>query len=128
MNFRANGQSTGQVTVEFQRAEDAAKAYANYNNRVIDGKKTLRVEEVVDPARAAALRTAQAAAAAAPAAAAATATQTRAAGAGRRGRGRPGRGGRGAGSRREARPKKTVEDLDAEMEDYSSNKAAPATS
>lgn len=89
-------------------------------------EKTLRVEEVVDPARAAALRTAQAAAVAAPAAAAATAAQAPRAGAGaRRGRGR-GRGGRGAGTRREARPKKTLEDLDAEMEDYSSNKTADA--
>ncbi|CAO1635373.1 unnamed protein product [Sympodiomycopsis kandeliae] len=123
MSFRANGQSTGQVTVEFQRGEDAAKAYAQYNDRVIDEKKTLRVEEVIDPARAATLRNAQAAAVAAPAAAVAAATSTR--GAARRGRGR-GRGGRGGAARREQRPKKTAEDLDAEMEDYASNKTGDA--
>lgn len=37
MSYRANGQSTGVVTVEFQRAEDANRAYAQYNNRLIDG-------------------------------------------------------------------------------------------
>lgn len=77
-------------------------------------EKALRVETVVDPARAAA---AVAAPAAAAAVAAASATRGRggrgAAAAGiRGGRGR-GRGGRGG---REARPKKTAEDLDAEME------------
>lgn len=39
MNYRPNGTSTGQVYVEFQRAEDAGKAYTNYNNRVIDGSE-----------------------------------------------------------------------------------------
>lgn len=39
MSFRANGQSTGQVTVEFQRAEDANRAYQQYNNRMIDGSE-----------------------------------------------------------------------------------------
>lgn len=54
MSYRANGQSTGVVTVEFQRAEDANRAYAQYNNRLIDGKRPLKIEVVVDPARAAA--------------------------------------------------------------------------
>ncbi|KAG8945833.1 hypothetical protein FRC04_012280 [Tulasnella sp. 424] len=42
---------------------------------------------------------------------------------------RRGRGGRGGGGRtRDERPKKTVEDLDAEMEDYNAanDEAAPA--
>lgn len=128
MSYRANGTSTGQVTIEFQRADDASRAYTQYNNRLIDGKKALRVEVVVDPARAAA---AQAAVAGPAAAAGARAGQAAGAAAGRgaaRGAGRGGRGGRGAGGRGGAarsapRPKKTAEDLDAEMEDYASGKA-----
>ena len=71
-------------------------------------EKPLKVEVVVDPAKLAARAPAAAAAAAATKGAAAQA-----------GRGRParrGRGGKTAGAKREARPKKTVEDLDAEME------------
>lgn len=37
MSYRANGQSTGQCTVEFQRGDDANRAYQQYNNRLIDG-------------------------------------------------------------------------------------------
>ncbi len=51
MNFRQNGQSTGVCTVEFQRADDANRAYQQFNNRLIDGKKPLKVEVVVDPAK-----------------------------------------------------------------------------
>ena len=39
MSFRANGQSTGVCTVEFQRADDANRAYTQFNNRLIDGSK-----------------------------------------------------------------------------------------
>lgn len=39
MSYRANGQSTGVCTVEFQRADDAGRAYTQYNNRLIDGSK-----------------------------------------------------------------------------------------
>ena len=39
MSFRANGTSTGTVTVEFQRAEDANRAYQQYNTRLIDGSE-----------------------------------------------------------------------------------------
>ena len=41
MSYRANGQSTGVVTVQFQRAEDASRAYSQYNNRLIDGSTYL---------------------------------------------------------------------------------------
>ncbi|CDR99083.1 hypothetical protein, partial [Sporisorium scitamineum] len=124
MSYRANGQSTGVCTVEFQRADDAGRAYTQYNNRLIDGKKPLKVEVVVDPSKVAA----------APAAAAKDAKGAAAGGAkGKGGRGAAGasaRGrGRARGAKREARPKKTVEDLDAEMEDYNkqaSTDAAPA--
>lgn len=39
MSYRANGQSTGVCTVEYQRADDAARAYTQYNNRLIDGSE-----------------------------------------------------------------------------------------
>lgn len=39
MSYKANGQSTGQCTVEFQRAADGDKAYQQYNNRLIDGSE-----------------------------------------------------------------------------------------
>lgn len=101
MSYKANGQSTGVVTVEFQRAEDANRAYAQYNNRLIDSKRPLKIEVVVDPARAPAA-TAQPAKPAQPKA----------------------RKSRSARSKRAARPVKTAEDLDAEMEDYSRQGAA----
>lgn len=87
-------------------------------------EKPLRVEVVVDPSKVAA---APAGGAKGPkGAAAANGTKAKggraAAGASTRGRGRA------RGAKREARPKKTVEDLDAEMEDYNkqaSTDAAP---
>lgn len=39
MSYRANGQSTGVCTVEFSRADDAGRAYTQYNNRLIDGSE-----------------------------------------------------------------------------------------
>ncbi|PWY97681.1 hypothetical protein BCV70DRAFT_180796 [Testicularia cyperi] len=119
MSYRANGQSTGVCTVEFQRADDAGRAYTQYNNRLIDGKKPLKVEVVVDPSKVA---VAPASAARAPKGAAAGAAAKTAASKGRAGRGR----GRGRGAAREARPKKTVEDLDAEMEDYNKQASTDA--
>ncbi|CEH18263.1 rna annealing factor [Ceraceosorus bombacis] len=111
MSFRANGQSTGTVTVEFQRPDDANRAYQQYNNRLIDGKKPIKIEVVVDPAQAAAIAAQQAAVAqsvrGAPSQRGKAAT-----------RGRGAARGRGARPKREARPKKTVEDLDAEMDVY----------
>ena len=88
-------------------------------------EKALRIEVVVDPARA--IQDAQA-----QAAQAALASGSPAAAAGRRtasrGRGRGGRGGRGGGAGRTKQPKKTAEELDAEMEDWSgqNKKEAPA--
>lgn len=95
MSYKANGQSTGVVTVEFQRAEDGNRAYAQYNNRLIDGKRALKIEVVVDPARApvAPAKQAQPKAARAKAAAA-----------------------KKSKPKRVSRPAKSAEDLDAEME------------
>lgn len=79
-------------------------------------EKAIRIEVVVDPARAA-VQIAQTQALKATAtgpAAQKGAAAVRGAG---RGRGR-GRGGRGGAAGRTKLPKKSVEDLDAEMEDY----------
>lgn len=113
MSYRANGQSTGVVTVIFQRAEDANRAYTQYNNRLIDSKRPLKIEVVVDPAQAAA--EAAKAAGALPGTGKAGAARKRAAAAASA-RGRGGRGRRGGRGGRASRPAKSAEDLDAEME------------
>ncbi|KAI3624268.1 YRA1 [Malassezia furfur] len=100
---KANGQSTGVVTVEFQRAEDANRAYAQYNNRLIDSKRPLKIEVVVDPARAT------------PAIAAKPAANKTA----------KSKAAKKSGAKKAAaRTPKTVEDLDAEMEDYAKQGAS----
>lgn len=92
-------------------------------------EKPLKVEVVVDPSKVAA----------APVAGAKGAKGAKGAAAAAGAKGKGGRGAAGAastrgprrgaaGAKREARPKKTVEDLDAEMEDYNkqaSTDAAP---
>lgn len=85
-------------------------------------EKAIRIEVVVDPARAAAhMAQTQAARSNAAVPAAQRAVAAVRGGAVGRGRGR-GRGGRGAaagaGGGRVKQPKKSLEDLDAEMEDY----------
>ncbi|GAA5862520.1 hypothetical protein JCM3774_001046 [Rhodotorula dairenensis] len=151
LTYDARGQFKGTATVHFRKAEHATKAYAEYNKRVVDGSRPMRVEIIVDPSRANASQPLTARLGAAPAVAApptksraaksatvaaagGSAVQTprnAAAGAGgagarRGGGGRGRRGGRrGAG---EDRPAATAEALDAEMSDWqaqaSSNGAA----
>jgi len=104
MSYRANGQSTGVVTVQFQRAEDASRAYSQYNNRLIDGKRPLKIEVVVDPAHA-------------PVVTPEAPKPSKSARAKRNAK---------AKRRREARPAKSLEDLDAEMEDYSKQASSEA--
>jgi THO complex subunit 4 len=80
-------------------------------------EKAIRIEVVVDPARAAA-QIAQTQAMKATAAGPAAQKAVAAVRGGGRGRGRGARGGRGGGAPRAKLPKKSLEDLDAEMEDY----------
>jgi THO complex subunit 4 len=115
LNFDHSGRSKGVATVVFVRRGDGTKAFNQYNNRLIDGKRPMKVEMIMDPPAAPTLSQRVA-----PATQAAS-TSTSAPAAGARRSTRPGRG-RGAGRRKgDVRPKKTAEDLDAEMEDYSSN-------
>jgi THO complex subunit 4 len=130
LHYDSAGRSKGVAAVHFQRKGDGTKAYQQYNNRLIDGKRPMKIEIVVDPARPAppqslASRVAPppAAAAAAAATAAGVVPHARAARPAVRGA----RRGRGRGRKTNERPQKSVADLDAEMEDYTaSNVTAPA--
>ncbi|KAK0220123.1 hypothetical protein IW262DRAFT_1004258 [Armillaria fumosa] len=112
LHYDSNGRSKGVASVHFQRKGDGTSAYNQYNNRLIDGKKPMKIEIVVDPSRP--QQTLASRVAPSPVVAAATRT-------GGAPRGRRGRGGK---SRKEPRPAKTAADLDAEMEDYTASNAA----
>ncbi|GAA6023951.1 hypothetical protein JCM10207_008639 [Rhodosporidiobolus poonsookiae] len=132
LSYNPQGKSKGIATVLFNKAEHATAAYQQYNKRLIDGKRPMKVEIIVDPSRANAAATslagrlapapsapaaAKAARSATVAAAGGSAVQTPRQGGGRRPGGRGGR--RGAGGRKgDERPKATVESLDAEMSDW----------
>ncbi|KAH8829381.1 hypothetical protein DL96DRAFT_1597911 [Flagelloscypha sp. PMI_526] len=119
LNHDANGRSKGIASITFQRKGDASKAFEAYNNRLIDGKRAMKIEIVMDPSRPQSL--------AARVAPAPQQAQQQANPASIRGSGRGGRrGGRGGGRNRAPRPKKTEADLDAEMEDWTNQPAAPA--
>ncbi|EED80754.1 predicted protein [Postia placenta Mad-698-R] len=115
LHYDSQGRSKGVAAVQFQRRGDGTKAFQQYNNRLIDGKRPMKIEIVVDPTRPA--PPASLAARVAPAPAVATEV-TRTGGRPRRGRGGP--------RRKNERPAKTVADLDAEMEDYTANNAPAA--
>lgn len=121
MSYNAQGKSAGIVTVEFKNPEDSTKAYQAYNGRLIDQKRPMKVEIIVDPSRqpppplASRLD--------APIAAPATNGATRGSG----GRGRGGRRGGASGGGRQPREKsKTAAELDAEMEEYVAGNATTA--
>jgi len=121
LHYDANGRSKGVASVIFQKKWDGNKAYQQYNNRLIDGKRPMKIEVVVDPSRLAA--TPSLASRVAPVeniTVVTNGTQTA------RSRGGVPRRGRRQGARKTERPQKTVEDLDAEMEDYTTSNAAPA--
>ncbi|KAG8905518.1 GTPase-activating protein [Tulasnella sp. 403] len=109
INYDPNGRSKGSASVVFTRPSDATQAFNQYNNRLIDGKRTLRIEIVVDPARAPPPPTL--AQRVGEPREARTTDNTR----GPRREERGGRRGRGGPRRGNERPKKTAEDLDAEM-------------
>ncbi|GAA5932448.1 uncharacterized protein JCM15063_001228 [Sporobolomyces koalae] len=129
LSYNAQGKSKGTATIQFQRADSATSAYQQYNKRLIDGKRPMKVEIVVDPSRAGragagaslSQRVAPAAASATVAAASGSAVQPGRQGQGARrgagGRGRGRRGGKNGGDRSE-RPAATVESLDQEMSDW----------
>ncbi|GAA5869807.1 hypothetical protein JCM16303_001801 [Sporobolomyces ruberrimus] len=139
LSYNAQGKSKGIATIQFHRADSATAAYQQYNKRLIDGKRPMKVEIIVDPSRTARTPTGPAASltqrlapAAAPSATVAAASGSAVQqpggrqpgggprrGAGGRGRGR--RGGRNGGSER---PAATVESLDQEMSDWQAQSSA----
>ncbi|PPR06813.1 hypothetical protein CVT26_003839 [Gymnopilus dilepis] len=114
LSYDASGRSKGIATVVFQKKGDGAKAFQQYNNRLIDGKRPMKIEMVLDPSKPLPL-----ASRVAPAPAAAKTAATRTSIRGRRVRGR-------GGARKSDRPPKTAADLDAEMEDYTAANAPAA--
>jgi len=117
LHYDASGRSKGIATVTFQKKGDGAKAFQQYNNRLIDGKRPMKIEIVVDPSRPLPL-----ASRVAPAPAATKAATPRT---GTAPRGRRGVRGRG-GARKSERPAKSAADLDAEMEDYTASNVPAA--
>jgi len=118
LHYDAAGRSKGIATIIFQRKGDGTKAFQQYNNRLIDGKRPMKIEIVVDPSKPLPL-----ASRVAPASAT-NGAQTPAPRVGVASRGRRVRGGRG--TRKAERPPKTAADLDAEMEDYTASNGPAA--
>ncbi|CAH7671427.1 hypothetical protein PPACK8108_LOCUS6200 [Phakopsora pachyrhizi] len=112
-SYDNRGVSKGTAQVEFKQKDDATKAFQQYNKRLIDQNRPIKVEIVIDPARIPppplSNRVAPAPKAANPASAGANGQAAN--GGSRQG----GNLGKGRGNRQ---PQKTAADLDAEMEDY----------
>jgi len=121
LHYDSAGRSNGVAAVPFQRTGDGTKAFQQYNNRLIDGKRPMKIEIVVAP------QPQSLASRVAPPPAVATvvevAAPARNGGGGARARGR--RGG-ARGGRKGDRAPKSAADLDAEMEDYTASNAPAA--
>lgn len=111
LTYGPNGQSKGIATVIFQRKADAGRACEEYNGRLIDGTRKMKIEIVLDPSKSSAR----------------TSFSQRIAPSMFRRRA-PRRQGRRSGRSRTTRIKKTVEELDAEMMDYFKNANQEAVS
>ncbi|GAA6061567.1 hypothetical protein JCM10212_001099 [Sporobolomyces blumeae] len=128
LSYNAQGKSKGIATVQFNRAESATTAYQQYNKRLIDGKRPMKVEIIVDPSRGGRTPTGPASLTQRVAPAPASATVAAASGSAQQPRAprQPGQGGRTGGGRRGGgrrggraeRPPATVESLDQEMSDW----------
>ncbi|KAF8549602.1 hypothetical protein OG21DRAFT_1421030 [Imleria badia] len=116
LHYDSAGRSKGIAAVHFQRKGDGTKAYQQYNNRLIDGKRPMKIEIIVDPARPAPAQSLVSRVAPPPAAAVCYRPASRGI-----------RKARGRGRKGAERPQKSAADLDAEMEDYTAtNTVAPA--
>ncbi|KAL0959671.1 hypothetical protein HGRIS_011370 [Hohenbuehelia grisea] len=49
LHYDASGRSKGIAAVQFTRKGDGHKAFQQYNSRLIDGKRPMRIEILVDP-------------------------------------------------------------------------------
>jgi len=122
LQYSQDGRSLGIATVKFTRRGDANKAFQQYNNRLIDGKRPMKIELILDPTNQPLVNRV------APAAKGTTRSAGGAGGAGGTG---PAAGKKPAPRRgrqpRAKRPAKTAEDLDQEMADYKDSTGAAAT-
>ncbi|KAK6362220.1 hypothetical protein TWF730_005916 [Orbilia blumenaviensis] len=138
LNYKANGQSAGIATIEFNKPGHANVAFEKFNGRLVDNRP-MKVEIIVDPTKVSFADRVSAPARPAPKATPKPATNKpkqvtvggRAGGPGGRNArgGRGGRGGRKAASGSGVkRTPKTVEELDQDMTDYykGAENAAPA--
>ncbi|ETW78089.1 hypothetical protein HETIRDRAFT_411258 [Heterobasidion irregulare TC 32-1] len=125
LHYDSAGRSKGVASVHFSRKGDGSKAYQQYNNRLIDGKRPMKIEVVVDPSKLPPAPSLASRVAPPPAAAAAPVAASAPARRGVVGRGGA-RGGARRGGRRNERPPKSVADLDAEMEDYTASNGTTA--
>ncbi|KAJ7927459.1 hypothetical protein B0H13DRAFT_1970453 [Mycena leptocephala] len=73
LHYDAAGRSKGVATVLFSKKGDGNRAFQQYNNRLIDGRRPMKIEIVVDPSRPAPPATLASRVAPAPAAAGAAA-------------------------------------------------------
>ncbi|KAF7763573.1 hypothetical protein Agabi119p4_8110 [Agaricus bisporus var. burnettii] len=119
LNYDASGRSKGIAAVTFSKKGDANRAYTQYHNRLIDGKRPMKIEIVFDPSRSVSLASRVAPA---PVSNGTQVAKTTTAGGGGGGRGRRPR----RGQKRGERPQKSAADLDAEMEDYTASNAPAA--
>ncbi|ORY35513.1 hypothetical protein BCR39DRAFT_510230 [Naematelia encephala] len=104
LTYTAAGKSTGTATILFKNKGDGNKAYAAYNNRMIDNQRPMKVELALDPNQMVSL-----ASRVAPAPTA---------------RGAPAKRGRTPRPRNPRPAKKTADELDAEMAAYKTDAAA----
>ncbi|GAO51597.1 hypothetical protein G7K_5696-t3 [Saitoella complicata NRRL Y-17804] len=138
--FGPNGQSRGTCAVTFSRKGDAQRAYEKYNGRLVDGKKAMKVEVLVDPTKAIAAA-ASLANRLAPLPRDTPKKRNKAAGntnknnnqqqqpaqnGAQKPQGAKKDGARKPKNARLNRPAKTADELDAEMADYFDKAAAPA--
>lgn len=104
--YGPNGRSKGIATIIFSRPGDATRAYEQYEGRLVDGTRKMKVEIILDPSR----QLNSLAARVSPASnASATASKNGAKSSKRKTTRR---------RRTPNRPKKSAEELDKEMDDY----------
>ncbi|KAK9459120.1 uncharacterized protein V1516DRAFT_656016 [Lipomyces oligophaga] len=123
ITYNAKGQSTGTATIIFHRPGDASATLNQFNGVAVDGKKIMHVELVVDPnKRTLADRIQPPASKSVVAPTKAARTKAKAAVASAKGNKNTAANTNARGPRKNGgkarRPKKTVEQLDAEMADY----------
>jgi THO complex subunit 4 len=112
IHYDAHGKSKGVAEVTFQRKGDATKAFQQYNNRLIDGKRPMKIEIILDPSKPQPLSARVAPAPTNGTQQARTQRPTKS---------------KKPGKPRVKQTPKTAADLDAEMEDYTASSAAPPT-